>query len=119
MALPKENAAVENQSEGFVSKPDESAASAAAQLEPLLDLLVELKIGEFTGEIAAASRAAKLDSKRCSAVSASSKIRGGRSHFTRLALPASRGQPGVEPDRPLLLSRCVLFEPITKKEKSK
>ncbi|NJK65818.1 MAG: OmpA family protein [Microcoleus sp. SU_5_3] len=44
MALPKENPTVENQLEGFVSKPDESAASAASQLEPLLNLLLELKI---------------------------------------------------------------------------
>ncbi|MBE9183907.1 OmpA family protein [Microcoleus sp. LEGE 07076] len=44
MALPKENPADENQLEGFVSQPDESAASAATQLEPLLNLLVELKI---------------------------------------------------------------------------
>ncbi len=44
MALPKENPAGENQREGFVSQPDESAAGAAAQLEPLLNLLVELKI---------------------------------------------------------------------------
>ncbi|MEG3847142.1 OmpA family protein [Microcoleus sp. herbarium19] len=40
MALPKENPAGENQLEGFVSQPDESAA----QLEPLLNLLVDLKI---------------------------------------------------------------------------
>jgi outer membrane protein OmpA-like peptidoglycan-associated protein len=44
MALPKENPEVENQLEGFVSQPDESAADAATQLEPLLNLLVELKI---------------------------------------------------------------------------
>ncbi|MEG4417562.1 OmpA family protein [Microcoleus sp. LAD1_D5] len=44
MALPKENPADENELEGFVSKPDESAADAAAQLEPLLNLLVDLKI---------------------------------------------------------------------------
>ena len=44
MALPKENPADENELEGFVSQPDESAAEAAAQLEPLLNLLVELKI---------------------------------------------------------------------------
>jgi outer membrane protein OmpA-like peptidoglycan-associated protein len=44
MDLPKENPTVENQLEGFVSKPDESAASAASQLEPLLNLLLELKI---------------------------------------------------------------------------
>ena len=44
MALPKENPADENELEGFVSQPDESAADAAAQLEPLLNLLVELKI---------------------------------------------------------------------------
>ena len=44
MALPKENPAGENQLEGFVSQPDESAANAATQLEPLLNLLVELKI---------------------------------------------------------------------------
>lgn len=44
MALPKENPADENELEGFVSQPDESAADAAAQLEPLLKLLVELKI---------------------------------------------------------------------------
>ncbi len=44
MALPKENPAGENQLEGFVSQPDESAADAATQLEPLLNLLVELKI---------------------------------------------------------------------------
>lgn len=44
MALPKENPADENQREGFVSQPDESAAGAAAQLEPLLNLLAELKI---------------------------------------------------------------------------
>ncbi|MEG4395720.1 OmpA family protein [Microcoleus sp. BROC3] len=44
MALPKENPADENELEGFVSKPDESAAGAAAQLEPLLNLLVDLKI---------------------------------------------------------------------------
>ena len=44
MALPKENPADENELEGFVSQPDESAADAAAQLEPLVKLLVELKI---------------------------------------------------------------------------
>ena len=44
MALPKENPAGENQLEGFVSQPDESAADAATQLEPLLNLLVDLKI---------------------------------------------------------------------------
>jgi len=44
MALPKENPADENELEGFVSQPDESAADAAAQLEPLLNLLVDLKI---------------------------------------------------------------------------
>ncbi|MFS8117075.1 MAG: flagellar motor protein MotB, partial [Microcoleus sp.] len=44
MALPKENPEVENQLEGFVSQPDESAASAATQLEPFLNLLLELKI---------------------------------------------------------------------------
>ncbi len=44
MALPKENPAGENQLEGFVSQPDESAANAATQLEPFLNLLVELKI---------------------------------------------------------------------------
>ena len=44
MALPKENPADKNELEGFVSKPDESAADAAAQLEPLLNLLVDLKI---------------------------------------------------------------------------
>lgn len=44
MALPKENPADENELEGFVSQPDESAADAAAQLEPLVNLLVELKI---------------------------------------------------------------------------
>ncbi|MEG3861522.1 OmpA family protein [Microcoleus sp. herbarium12] len=44
MALPKENPEVENQLEGFVSQPDESAAQAASQLEPLLNLLVDLKI---------------------------------------------------------------------------
>ncbi|MGB3263757.1 MAG: OmpA family protein [Microcoleus sp.] len=44
MALPKENPAGENQLEGFVSQPDESAAEAATQLEPLLNLLVDLKI---------------------------------------------------------------------------
>ncbi|MBD1829936.1 OmpA family protein [Microcoleus vaginatus GB1-A2] len=44
MALPKENPADKNELEGFVSQPDESAADAAAQLEPLLNLLVDLKI---------------------------------------------------------------------------
>ncbi|MEG4942292.1 OmpA family protein [Microcoleus sp. F4-D5] len=44
MALSKENPADDNELEGFVSKPDESAADAAAQLEPLLNLLVDLKI---------------------------------------------------------------------------
>jgi outer membrane protein OmpA-like peptidoglycan-associated protein len=44
MALPKENPADEKELEGFVSQPDESAADAAAQLEPLVNLLVELKI---------------------------------------------------------------------------
>jgi outer membrane protein OmpA-like peptidoglycan-associated protein len=44
MALPKENPADENELEGFVSQPDESAADVAAQLEPLVNLLVELKI---------------------------------------------------------------------------
>ncbi|MEG5019135.1 MULTISPECIES: OmpA family protein [unclassified Microcoleus] len=44
MALPKENPADENELEGFVSQPDESAAHAATQLEPLLNLLVDLKI---------------------------------------------------------------------------
>ncbi len=44
MALPKENPEVDNQLEGFVSKPDESAASAATQLDPLLNLLFDLKI---------------------------------------------------------------------------
>jgi outer membrane protein OmpA-like peptidoglycan-associated protein len=44
MALPKENPEVENQLEGFVSQPEESAAEAATQLEPLLNLLLELKI---------------------------------------------------------------------------
>jgi hypothetical protein len=44
MDLPKENPTGENQLEGFVSKPDESSARAASQLEPLLNLLVELKI---------------------------------------------------------------------------
>ncbi|MEG4815740.1 OmpA family protein [Microcoleus sp. K5-D4] len=44
MALPKENPADENELEGFVSQPDESAADTATQLEPLLNLLVDLKI---------------------------------------------------------------------------
>src|SRR4028119_1420111 len=44
MALPTENPADENELEGFVSQPDESAADVAAQLEPLLNLLIELKI---------------------------------------------------------------------------
>ncbi|MEG4836517.1 OmpA family protein [Microcoleus sp. B9-D4] len=44
MALPKENPADTNELEGFVSQPDESAADAATQLEPLLNLLVDLKI---------------------------------------------------------------------------
>jgi outer membrane protein OmpA-like peptidoglycan-associated protein len=44
MDLPKENPIVENQLEGFVSKPEESAVNAASQLEPLLNLLLELKI---------------------------------------------------------------------------
>ena len=44
MALPKENPADKNELEGFVSQPDESAADAATQLEPLLNLLVDLKI---------------------------------------------------------------------------
>ncbi|MEG5048013.1 OmpA family protein [Microcoleus sp. B4-C1] len=44
MALPKENPADDNELEGFVSQPDESAADAATQLEPLLNLLVDLKI---------------------------------------------------------------------------
>ncbi|MEG4912397.1 OmpA family protein [Microcoleus sp. B7-D4] len=44
MALPKENPADENELEGFVSQPDESAADAATQLEPLLNLLADLKI---------------------------------------------------------------------------
>ncbi|MEG5001025.1 OmpA family protein [Microcoleus sp. B4-D4] len=44
MALPKENPAGENQLEGFVSQPDDSAASAATQLEPFLNLLLDLKI---------------------------------------------------------------------------
>ncbi|MEG5031581.1 OmpA family protein [Microcoleus sp. AT3-D2] len=44
MALPKENPADENELEGFVSQPDESAADAATQLEPLLNLLLDLKI---------------------------------------------------------------------------
>ena len=44
MALPKEKPTVENQLEGFVSKPDSLTASAAIDLEPLLNLLIELKI---------------------------------------------------------------------------
>ncbi|MEG4443933.1 OmpA family protein [Microcoleus sp. AT9_B5] len=44
MASPKENPAEENELEGFVSQPDESAAGAATQLEPLLNLLLDLKI---------------------------------------------------------------------------
>ncbi|MEG4168818.1 MULTISPECIES: OmpA family protein [unclassified Microcoleus] len=44
MALPKENPADDNELEGFVSQPDESAADAATQLEPLLNLLADLKI---------------------------------------------------------------------------
>jgi outer membrane protein OmpA-like peptidoglycan-associated protein len=44
MALPKENPTVENQLEGFVSKPDESGANASSQLETLLNLLIDLKI---------------------------------------------------------------------------
>ena len=44
MALPKEEPTVENQLEGFVSKPDSLTASAATDLEPLLNLLIELKI---------------------------------------------------------------------------
>ncbi|MEG4517599.1 MULTISPECIES: OmpA family protein [unclassified Microcoleus] len=44
MALPKENPADENELEGFVSQPDESAADPATQLEPFLNLLVDLKI---------------------------------------------------------------------------
>ncbi|AFZ05637.1 OmpA/MotB domain protein [Oscillatoria nigro-viridis PCC 7112] len=44
MALPKENPPDENELEGFVSQPDESAADAATQLEPLLNLLADLKI---------------------------------------------------------------------------
>lgn len=44
MALPKEEPTVENQLEGFVSKPDSLTASAAIDLEPLLNLLIELKI---------------------------------------------------------------------------
>ncbi|MBE9095083.1 OmpA family protein [Tychonema sp. LEGE 07203] len=44
MVLPKENPAGENQLEGFISQPDESAVEAATQLEPLLNLLVDLKI---------------------------------------------------------------------------
>ena len=44
MASSKENPADENELEGFVSQPDESAAEAVTQLEPLLNLLVDLKI---------------------------------------------------------------------------
>ncbi|MEP6488990.1 OmpA family protein [Microcoleus vaginatus GB2-A3] len=44
MALPKENPADENELEGFVSQPDESATDVATQLEPLVNLLVDLKI---------------------------------------------------------------------------
>lgn len=44
MALPKEEPTVENQLEGCVSKPDSLTASAAIDLEPLLNLLIELKI---------------------------------------------------------------------------
>ncbi len=44
MALPKENPADENELEGFVSQPDQSATDAATQLEPLLNLLFDLKI---------------------------------------------------------------------------
>lgn len=44
MALPKENPADENELEGFVSQPDQSATDAATQLEPLLNLLFDLKL---------------------------------------------------------------------------
>lgn len=52
MALPKENPPIDDRSdnrlsdrpEGFVSDPDEPAAGAASQLEPLLNLLAELNL---------------------------------------------------------------------------
>lgn len=44
MALPKEEPTVENQLEGCVSKPDSLTARASTDLEPLLNLLIELKI---------------------------------------------------------------------------
>ncbi|MFB8797222.1 MAG: OmpA family protein [Microcoleus sp.] len=44
MALPKEEPTVENQLEGFVSKPDSLTARVSTDIEPLLNLLIELKI---------------------------------------------------------------------------
>ena len=44
MTSQKGNPADENELEGSISKPDKSAGDAAAQLEPLVNLLVELKI---------------------------------------------------------------------------
>lgn len=61
MALPKEEPTVENQLEGFVSKPDELAESAAAHLEPLLNLLVELKIVAGSDRHFAGSEPARSD----------------------------------------------------------
>ena len=44
MTSQKGNPPDENELEGSISKPDKSAGDAAAQLEPLVNLLVELKI---------------------------------------------------------------------------
>ncbi|MEZ2276123.1 MAG: OmpA family protein [Microcoleus sp.] len=44
MTSQKENPADEHELQGWISKPDESADDETAQLEPLVDLLVELKI---------------------------------------------------------------------------
>lgn len=44
MTSQKENPADQNKLEGSISKPDKSADNEAAQLEPLINLLVELQI---------------------------------------------------------------------------
>jgi flagellar motor protein MotB len=44
MTSQKENPADKNELEGLISQPDKSAGDAAAQLEPLVNLLIQLKI---------------------------------------------------------------------------
>jgi outer membrane protein OmpA-like peptidoglycan-associated protein len=63
MTSQKENPADENELEGSISKPDKSAGDAAAQLEPLVNLLVELKIIAGSGRKNAESEQHSSDEK--------------------------------------------------------